>query len=152
MQTPDVEIPASRKLQFLRKVAIICVGGCFLLPIVATGPQFVSDRNMIAKAKIVCAKGDIEGLKASLVSYQVSTSALPTTTQGLQALLAMPEGVPGWRGPYADATQLVDPWGKNFIYVQPGTHNPQGYDIYSAGPDGRPNTRDDIGSWGAAVK
>ena len=39
-----------------------------------------------------------------------------------------------------------DPWGKEFVYLNPGRKNPNGYDLYSAGPDRVPDTVDD--EWG----
>ena len=41
----------------------------------------------------------------------------------------------------------LDPWGHSYIYVCPGKHNPSGYDLYSAGPDGREGNEDDITNW-----
>jgi hypothetical protein len=40
-----------------------------------------------------------------------------------------------------------DPWDNEYNYVQPGKHNPNGFDIFSSGPDRLPNTADDIGNW-----
>ncbi|PYL63906.1 MAG: type II secretion system protein GspG, partial [Verrucomicrobia bacterium] len=39
-----------------------------------------------------------------------------------------------------------DPWQSNYIYLCPGIKNPNGYDLYSAGPDRKPDTSDD--DWG----
>jgi general secretion pathway protein G len=39
-----------------------------------------------------------------------------------------------------------DPWQKDYIYVCPGVKDPSGYDLYSAGPDRKPDTADD--DWG----
>jgi general secretion pathway protein G len=160
MQTPDVEIPTPRErkstarklLKFLGTVVIVCVGGFVLLLLIAVGPQIVGDRNMLAKARVARAQGDIEGLKASLTSYQIAAYTLPTTEQGLQALLVKPADVSNWRGPYVEPSQLVDPWNKAYIYVQPGVRNPNGFDIYSVGPDGEFGTKDDIGNWETPAK
>ena len=40
-----------------------------------------------------------------------------------------------------------DPWGNEYVYVQPGKHNKKGYDIFSSGPDKQSGTEDDINSW-----
>jgi general secretion pathway protein G len=42
-----------------------------------------------------------------------------------------------------------DPWNRAYIYVCPAQQNPdpEGFDLYSSGPDGRPNTDDDVVSW-----
>jgi len=39
-----------------------------------------------------------------------------------------------------------DPWGNHYIYVCPGQKNPDKYDLFSAGPDHRPDSVDD--DWG----
>lgn len=51
-----------------------------------------------------------------------------------------------------DVTQYVrryelDPWGNEYVYVYPGQHNRNSFDIYSRGPDGIAGTEDDIVSW-----
>lgn len=56
------------------------------------------------------------------------------------------------------APALVDPWGNRFIYNATGVgsdyarygdakHGGKEYDLFSAGPDGRFGTRDDITNW-----
>ena len=39
-----------------------------------------------------------------------------------------------WNQPALKAKELLDPWGRPFIYKQPGEHGP--YDLYSLGADG----------------
>ncbi len=53
-----------------------------------------------------------------------------------------------WNGPYIkDIEGLKDPWGYDFRYQAPGTHNEQGYDLWSVGADGNDGTEDDIRNW-----
>ena len=40
-----------------------------------------------------------------------------------------------------------DPWGKDYQYKIPGTHNPGSYDLWSMGADCVNGTADDIGNW-----
>ena len=40
-----------------------------------------------------------------------------------------------------------DPWGNDYLYVCPGTHNPASYDLMSMGVDARADTDDDICNW-----
>jgi len=51
--------------------------------------------------------------------------------------------------PYGDLThaKLIDPWGMPYQYMSPGQHNPRTYDLWSHGPDGMPDTGDEIGNW-----
>jgi general secretion pathway protein G len=97
--------------------------------------------------KAVSSSASLSALKTQLKLYESMNGFPPTTEQGLQALVAQPGGEPRptrW-------TQLLDsvpkdPWGKDFIYVSPGRKNPNGYDLYSSGPDRIPDTADD--DWG----
>lgn len=99
-------------------------------------------------AREVAAKGHIQSYKTNLVQYSGMTGNYPTTEQGLKALITKPTSAPqprNWR-PVMDEP-ILDPWQHEYYYANPGKHNPKGYDIYSAGPDGLPDTADDIGNW-----
>lgn len=53
-----------------------------------------------------------------------------------------------WQGPYLeDAGALVDPWGKPFSYRSPTLKSDRGYDLWSAGKNGKFGDGDDICSW-----
>ncbi len=57
-------------------------------------------------------------------------------------------GRAAWGGPYLrNADLLNDPWGRPYQYRAPGMHNPNTYDLWSVGPDGRDATGDEIGNW-----
>jgi general secretion pathway protein G len=98
--------------------------------------------------KFTAAKADVLALKEVLAMYQLDNGTLPTNDQGLSALWTKPSNEPvppHWR-PYLDEAK-VDPWGHPYRYLNPGKHNPGTYDIYSCGPDGLPDTADDVGNW-----
>jgi general secretion pathway protein G len=62
-------------------------------------------------------------------------------------LIQQPAGAQGWKqGGYIDHIPN-DPWGNAYQYRQPGQHNPEGFDVFSTGPDGRDGGGDDIGNW-----
>lgn len=92
-----------------------------------------------------------QSLSVPLTSYKIAMGGYPTTEEGLQALITAPgTGAERWRGPYitADGGKLpVDPWGTTYFYRYPGTHNTDRYDVWSAGPDRKEGTADDIGNW-----
>lgn len=68
----------------------------------------------------------------------------------MQDLLVQPRNANNWHGPYLDPAEIpVDPWGNPYLYAYPGKHNPTGYDLWLAGPDGKSGTDDDIGNWAA---
>jgi general secretion pathway protein G len=91
---------------------------------------------------------DILTFKESLAAYQLESGALPTTEQGLKVLWGKPtiEPVPDRWKPILEE-EVKDPWGHAYEYRNPGKHNPERYDIFSDGPDGQPDTDDDIGNW-----
>jgi general secretion pathway protein G len=47
------------------------------------------------------------------------------------------QDLPNWAGPYIDKPVTNDPWGRPYIYVCPGEHNTESYDLSSLGKDGK---------------
>ena len=92
---------------------------------------------------------DIVSLGQSLQTYRmVADDQLPTTDQGLQALVVMPQSDPKPNKWYQMMEKLPkDPWGHEYVYTCPGKHNPNSYDLYSKGKDGIADTADDQGNW-----
>jgi len=99
-------------------------------------------------AKREKARTDFIGFKEMLAGYQLETGSLPTTEQGLKALWSKPtvEPIPQHWRPMLES-ETLDPWGHSYVYRNPGKHNTTKYDIFSMGPDGLPDTADDIGNW-----
>ena|ERR1700686_3247058 len=98
-------------------------------------------------AKSMRTKGDIQSIRTSLLSYNAMNGFYPTTEQGLKALVVRPETEPApssWKRLMDDVPK--DAWGMEYVYRNPGVRNPNGYDLYSAGPDRKPDTADD--DWG----
>jgi len=96
------------------------------------------------QARVTAAHADISGgIKTALDAFEVDNGFYP---RSLQDLLQKPNNAKNWHGPYLENFP-VDPWNNPYIYVYPGKHNPSGYDLYSAGPDGKAGTDDDIGNW-----
>lgn len=101
------------------------------------------------EARVAAAKADIKGnLSLALRLYEVDNGRYPSSSQGLDALLAKPSSPPlptNWKGPYIEQEPL-DPWGKTYVYRYPGTHPPREYDLSSLGPDGE-ESEDDVNNW-----
>lgn len=94
------------------------------------------------------------GHKTILGMFKVDCGRYPTTQEGLIALMIRPENIRAreWHGPYFDTPELPkDPWGRDYVYRCPGIHNPDGFDLFSFGPDGVSKTEgddpDDINNW-----
>ena len=117
---------------------------------VTIAPQIL-DRP--AKARRLKAKMTIETLGTALDLYKLDMGRYPTTSQGLEALIARPESgnvSDNWRegGYLKQKTIPKDPWGNEFIYLSPGVHGE--YDIVSYGADGvagGEGNNADIKSW-----
>jgi general secretion pathway protein G len=96
------------------------------------------------EASITRAQADIHGgIKTALDEFEVDNGTYPS---GLQDLLQQPRNTKNWHGPYLDQPPM-DPWGNPYLYAFPGKHNSTGYDLWSAGPDGKSGDEDDIGNW-----
>jgi len=99
--------------------------------------------------RIAVAEANVAGLRAAIEVFEVDNGRYPTTAEGLAALIQQPPNAPNWHGPYitvAKGVDLNDPWGNAFVYACPGAANKNGFDLTSAGPDGKPGTADDIGN------
>ena len=103
------------------------------------------------EARIGVAKSQISSLKTALNAFELDCGRFPSAAEGLTALVEKPAGLPEsakWRQ-YLDESRVpLDPWDRSFIYRYPGTVNEGGYDLLSAGPDGKEGTDDDIGNIG----
>jgi general secretion pathway protein G len=136
-------------IEMLVIIAIIAVLAAVVMPEVFRN---VGDANSGA------ARQQIELMGTALDSYRLDNHAYPSTEQGLAALRTEPTTgtkPPRWRGPYLRRAIPEDPWGNPYVYVSPGRHNPQGYDLSSLGRDGREGGEGedaDITSWGEPDK
>ena len=103
------------------------------------------------KARVAKANNDIQALGGALDIYRLDNFVYPTTDQGLDALVNPPSSSPeppNWKqGGYIKKLSK-DPWGNEYLYLNPGEHGET--DIYSLGADGAPGgegPNKDIGSW-----
>lgn len=104
------------------------------------GPLFTGAKGTRVKA-------DLEMFTTALLSYESQAGRLPTSAQGLKALVARPTEPPRPRS-WAKAMKKLpnDPWNQPYVYRFPGKFNPDEYDIFSLGRDGV-ESADDIGNW-----
>lgn len=101
----------------------------------------------LGKGKQSAAKAQIELLGQALDHFRLDIGRLPTTQEGLKALVINP-GVEKWDGPYLKKELPADPWGRPYQYQSPGTHGE--YDLVSHGRDGSPGgdgEDEDVVSW-----
>lgn len=120
-------------------IEIIVVVVILGLLITFLGPKIFS---RVDDAKVLKAKNDIKAMESALKLYKLDTGGYPTTEQGLNALIVMPDTDPiprGWKpGGYLEAAEIPqDPWNHNFIYRSPSEIEGFDYEIISLGADGK---------------
>ncbi|CAN4274408.1 PulG Type II secretory pathway, pseudopilin PulG [Methylophilaceae bacterium] len=103
------------------------------------------------EARVVASKQDIASILQALKLYRLDNQRLPSTEQGLQALVTKPSSPPvpsNWKSDgYLDRLPK-DPWGNPYQYLSPGLNGD--IDVFSFGSDGAiggEGNDADIGSW-----
>ena len=125
-------------------VVILGILAAIVVPRIITRPE---------QARIVKAQEDIKAISTALDLYKLDSGIYPTTDQGLQALVSQPTTPPipqDWKADGYLKQLPKDPWGRDYLYLQPGQHNPTNYDIFTYGPTGQPDGTGDaaeIGNW-----
>ncbi len=92
--------------------------------------------SQVGKSQSKVAAAQIDALDKALVQFRLDVDRFPTTEEGLVALNAPPADAPGWAGPYLKKAVPDDPWGRPFIYKEPGEHGD--FDLLTYGKDGVP--------------
>ena len=113
--------------------------------LVSSGIYLLSGNIDVAKETRV--DGDLKTISTQLKTYEMSNYALPTTEQGIAALVEPPTAPPEprrWKKLMEEMP--LDPWGHAYQYRCPGVKNPTSFDVFSMGPDGL-ESADDLGNW-----
>jgi general secretion pathway protein G len=91
----------------------------------------------LGRAKTDTAKLKLQELSTAIDLFRIDVGRVPTTDEGVTALVEAPEGVASWAGPYIRKKgALNDPWGRPYRYASPAEKGE--YDIVSLGADGKP--------------
>ena len=98
----------------------------------------VDDANMTS------VRGSLSALETTLLRYKMANGGLPTEAQGLEALTI---GGAKLKKAFLKPDGIKDPWGRVFQYRNPAKKSGEDFDIFSMGPDGQPDTADDLGNW-----
>jgi general secretion pathway protein G len=115
----------------LELLIVIAILG--LLAVVGT----IQLSGYLGRARGDTAKLEIDQLATALDLFRIDVGRLPTTEEGLKALIEQPMELANWRGPYLRRPDaILDPWGRSFTYRRPGSKGE--YDIATYGADGRP--------------
>jgi general secretion pathway protein G len=101
----------------------------------------------VGEAKAGVAKSKLAQIESAVVMFEHDYGRLP---ESLDELVARPAEITEeqWKPPMLRPKDLIDPWGRPFLYKQPGDHGL--YDLYSLGADGKPGGEKenaDITNW-----
>ena len=102
-------------------------------------------------AKLTTAEGDITALRTQVLAYETRNKIVPSTEQGLMALVEEPTTEPKpmrWIQLWQE--QPIDPWDQPYRYAYfPKKNGRSGtkFDIWSIGADGIDGNEDDVGNW-----
>jgi general secretion pathway protein G len=104
---------------------------------VLAGMVTLSLRGTSREAKIKAALGDIKSYQTALDLFALDhNDKYPKALQEL---------VTGKKKYLRDLNE--DPWGNLYVYLMPGEHYPESFDMFSMGPDGVRGTADDVAPW-----
>jgi len=121
--------PRQRGMTLVEVLAVVVILG-----LIAT-TLLVGFSGAFGKAKHELARSGIGLLVGKVETYRIEKSDWPSNDLGL-AVLSAPHATPT-TSYFVTADQLVDPWGRNYLYIVPG---PDGhpFEILSYGADGEP--------------
>jgi len=129
-------------IEILVVIVILGVLAALIVPRVLERPD---------EARTTAARSNIAAVMQALKLYRLDNQRYPTGEQGLQALVAKPETPPvppNWKpGGYLEKLPK-DPWGRPFVYLNPGVKGE--IEVFSLGADGQQGGTGidaDIGSW-----
>jgi general secretion pathway protein G len=135
---------ASRGFTLVELLLVLVILGILAAIVV---PKF-SGRTEQAKEQ--AARTQISTFQTALGTFEVDNGHYPRGRQGLQELIVRPRDAQNWRGPYLQTDRVpLDPWGNEYIYESPGRHNPDSYDLSSAGS---PGANKPIANWTIETK
>jgi general secretion pathway protein G len=129
-------------IEIMIVVVILGILAAIVVPNVMESPH---------EARKVKAQQDIRTIEGALNLYKLDKFNYPSTEQGLEALVKKPVGEPradNWKKHGYLKKVPRDPWGNDYLYLNPGSHGE--IDIYTYGADGRKEGVDsaaDIGNW-----
>jgi len=133
---------AKRRMPFTLIEVVVVIVILVTLAGIAT-PVYM---NYVKQGRIGTAKMQLKLLGQELDNYKIRVGQYPSELRGLVENL---DGHEKWDGPYMKKIPL-DPWGNEYVYVVPGEHNTDTYDLSCLGADGQTEGEGenaDINNW-----
>ena len=97
------------------------------------GPRYFSQ---IGRSEVKAAQAQVNALEKALDQYRLDIGRYPSTEEGLAVLTDRPADEPRWAGPYLKRAAPLDPWGKAYVYRNPGAKTE--IELFSYGMDRQP--------------
>ena len=113
-------------------LVMLLIGG---LTAIVVAINFIGQAN---QARIDLTVIKMRTINQNLQSYSFRHGSFPTTNEGLTVLVG---------AGLLEESMLSDEWGRPFAYYAPTSNPAQPFDLISDGPDGLPDTEDDINIW-----
>ena len=137
-------LPSSHQPQGFTLLEIVIVLG--IIAVIIGGSIAVLGK-MGEGAKLQRVGTDFNAISSAISTYKLNAGMAPSTSQGLNALIAKPSSTPKPKRWIQLADEIpLDPWQQPYKYRNPGKIDSSTFEIYSIGADGQPNTDDDLSS------
>jgi general secretion pathway protein G len=129
-----------RGFSFLEIMMVVMIIGIL---VAVVGPKML---GRVGTAQERTARLQLKNIRTALNDYEMTIGVLPTTDQGLDALVHRPSDVAEnlWEQKMDELPQ--DAWNEPFIYRCPGEGERE-YDLISKGKDRKEGTEDDISAF-----
>ncbi len=126
--------PKQRGFTLIEIMVVVVIMGILAAIVV---PKIMSRPD---QAKVVKAKQDVLAIQSALDLYKLDNGEYPSTDQGLQALVQKPssgDAPANWKAGGYLKELPKDPWNRAYHYINPGSHNPDGVDVFTYGANGK---------------
>lgn len=141
-QQRDARAATRKTSRWQRGMSLVEVMVVLVIMGLVTSVIGVAVFNALGSAEVKTAKTQIANISDALDMYRLQHRRYPTTAEGLSALVQAKDGA----APVMDLLPK-DPWGQDYVYIQPGQRNPGKFDLFSKGKDGAQGGGDDVGNW-----
>jgi general secretion pathway protein G len=132
--TPSA-LPRIRGFTLLELLVVMAIIGLLASYV---GPKYFSQ---LGQSEHKVAQAQVAALSNALDTFRLDVGRYPSTAEGLNALYVRPASAARWNGPYLRKPVPPDPWGKAYVYRNPGSKGRE-VDVISLGSDGRPGGSD----------